>query len=395
MTAPGDAVPSTHDGGATLFCWLRRMRDQRPVYRDARGVWHVFRYADVRQVIVDPAVFSSDQSRVMAGAARWTEGNLNSIDPPEHGNLRRVVSTAFTPAIVASLAPRIAQVCAELLDRVPGDDGWDLSEMVARPLPVIVIAQLLGIPDSDHEMFRGWSDRLLTTRLDYQRPSVTVETYERVTADLNAYLTAHCQDRRRHPRTDLITALVSAESDGRHLSDTEVVNFAGLLLMAGHLSTTALLGNTFVCLRDNPDADANLRADRTVLPGLIEEVLRYRPPFMMLGRFTATRDAILAGQHVPEGSVVTPWLLSANHDERQFADPERFDYRRSPGAHLAFGYGPHFCLGAALARLEARTALSSLLDRFPAIRVTPGTQMRFSGYSIFAPDNVPVTVRKE
>jgi len=386
--------PSFQDGGAAVFDWLRTMRGQHPVHRDQHGVWHLFRHADVSRAINDPGMFSSDQSRVMPDAARWTRGNLNSIDPPAHRDLRRLVSQAFTPHVVDSLRPRIVRVCDDLLDGVADVDEWDVVDALARPLPVIVIAQLLGIPDSDRELLGTWSDRLLSTQLDYRSPAESAVVYERATQDLNQYLLEHCRDRRRYPRDDLISNLVTAEAEGRRLADVEVINFAGLLLMAGHISTTALLGNTVLCLQENPHAAEEVRADRDLVPALIEEVLRYRSPFAMVGRFT-TVDVHIGDQIVPAGSVVTPWLLSANHDERQFEDPERFDLHRDPKPRLAFGHGVHFCLGAPLARLEARVALAALLDRFADVRVAPGSELAFHEHSIFAAKSIPVTVRRE
>ncbi|CAL9427401.1 Erythromycin C-12 hydroxylase [Actinosynnema sp. ALI-1.44] len=391
MTSAAVRPPSFRDGGRAVLEWLRVMRDEHPVHHDGNGVWHVFRHADVSRVVDDPVSFSSDQSRVMPAAARWTRGNLNSVDPPAHGALRRLVSRAFTPQTVAGLRPRVERVCAALLDAA--GDEFDFVADFAGPLPVTVIADLLGVPADDLGLFRAWADRLLTTRLDYRDAAASAAAHERATGELHAYLLEHCRDRRTRPRDDLITALVAAEADGRRLDDVEVVNFAALLLVAGHVSSTALLGNTVLCLEDDPAAWRRLCDDRSVLPTLVEEVLRYRPPFAMLGRFT-TVDVRLGDRVVPAGAVVTPWLLSANHDERRFDRPERFDPRRNPNPHLAFGRGPHFCLGAPLARLEAHVALTALLDRFTGLRVVPGARLDFHEHAVHSAKRIPVTVTR-
>jgi cytochrome P450 len=207
-----------------------------------------------------------------------------------------------------------------------------------------------------------------------------------------AYLREHCADRRANPRQDLISRLATVEANGERLSDEEVVNFSIVLLMAGHITTTALLGNTVLCLDEHPEVWAQMRADRSLVEPAIEEVLRYRPSFTQVGRVT-TIETELAGQIIPADAIVTPWLLSANRDEREFADPDRFDIHRSGNHHLAFGHGIHFCIGHLLARLEARVAVGILLDRYAEIRLAPQTQLEFYSRGIFAAREVPVSVR--
>ncbi len=392
-TAPVTIAPTARDGGATLLPWLREMREENPVWRDAYGVWHVFRYADVARAISDPQVFSSDTARVIPAAQKFTAGNLLLTDPPRHHTLRRLVGAAFSPKVVTGLAARIAEITHELLDATGGASEFDLVAALAYPLPVTVIAELLGLPTADRELFRTWADKLLTA-LDVVDPNdpQLARKIDEATAELLAYLHEHCTDRRAHPRKDLISRLATVEADGQRLTDEEVVNFSFVLLLAGHITTTALLGNTMLCLDAHPQVWAQLHADRSLVEATLEEVLRYRTPFTQVSRVTMA-ETELAGQVIPADTLVSPWLLSANRDEREFPHPDRFDIHRSPHHHVAFGYGIHFCIGQLLARVEARVAIGVLLDRYAQIRLIPGVPLEFYGRGIFAARNIPVTVR--
>lgn len=383
--------PTTEDGGHTLLAWLREMRDSHPVWRDQYGMWHVFRYADIERVTSDPALFSSNESRVIPSMRTIAEGMLTQVDPPLHRKLRRLVSQAFTPKVVEGLAPRIIQVTNELLDATSGEE-LDIVTDLAYPLPVIVIAELLGLPISDRELFRAWAARLFDMSVEDPNDPELMRLIDEAMAEMRAYLLQACLDRRARPREDLISKLATAEVDGERLTDNEVVGFSTVLLIAGHITTTILLGNTVLSLDEHPDALDELRADRPLVPAALEEVLRYRSPFTQLGRVTM-REAELSGQVVPPDVFVVAWLLSANRDERVFADPDRFDLHRSPNHHVAFGHGIHFCLGAPLARLEAKIALNILLDRFAEIHVRPGAQLEFYSRGIFGARGVPITVR--
>jgi cytochrome P450 len=384
--------PTAEDGGHALLPWLRDMRDGHPVWRDAYGIWHVFRYADVAQAISDPRVFSSDVGRVLPFGEKFSQGNLTRTDPPRHHTLRRLVGAAFSPKVVTGLAPRIAEVSHELLDATGDTIEFDLVSTLAYPLPVIVIAELLGLPISDRELFRSWADKLFDRDMADPNDPQLARKIDDATADMLAYLHEHCRDRRAHPQEDLISLLATVEADGERLTDEEVVNFSVVLLIAGHITTTALLGNTVLCVDEHPEVWPELRADRSLVPAAIEEVLRYRSSFTQVGRVTMV-ETELSGQIIPADAVVTPWLLSANRDEREFADPDRFDIRRSPNHHLAFGYGIHFCIGQLLARAEGRVTVGVLLDRYAEIRLVPGVPLEFYGRGIFAARNVPVAVR--
>jgi cytochrome P450 len=385
--------PTIQDGGRTLLPWLREMRDEHPVWRDAYGIWHVFRYADVHRAISEPQVFSSDTARVVPAAQRFSAGNLLQTDPPRHHTLRRLIGAAFSPKVVTGLAPRIAEVTRELLDATGGAADFDLVPALAYPLPVTVIAELLGLPTSDRELFGSWADRLFKQDTNDPNDPELARKIDEATADMLAYLGEHCADRRAHPQDDLISRLAAVEADGERLSDEEVVNFSVVLLLAGHITTTALLGNFVLSVDEHPDVWAQLRADRSLVEPAIEEVLRYRSSFTQVGRATMV-ETELGGHVIPADVIVTPWLLSANRDEREFTDPDRFDIHRRDKHHLAFGHGIHFCIGQLLARVEARVAVGVLLDRYAEIRLAREAPLEFYERGIFAARNVPVVVRR-
>ena len=384
--APADVdAPSTTDEPA-LLSWLARMRDEQPVWRDRYGMYHVFRHADVHTVLRDPATFSSDSGRISPVARKTNRGMLTQLDAPEHRRLRAVVSSAFTPKRVAALEPRIREITRRLLDAAGTE--FDLVDALAFPLPVTVIAEMLGLPASDHDTFRGWADRLFSMQVDDPTDPELGPRVEAAMADIRAYLVAAVQQRRAAvvdgtAGDDLITALVTAEvvTDGAPalLDDEEAANFSLLLLLAGHITTTVLLGNAIRTFHDHPlahdhplgdgrDVWTVLGEDPTTIPAALEEVLRLRSPFTQTGRVT-NRPVELGGVTIPADRFVLPSLLSANHDERAFADPESFVLDRGigGGAQTAFGHGVHFCLGAPLARLEGRVALEELTARYTAL----------------------------
>jgi erythromycin 12 hydroxylase len=369
--------PSPQDGGRALRAWMRQKRDEEPVWRDPRGVYHVFRYDSVQRVLMDHRAFSSDRTRLMPANGQLGKGNLTMMDPPEHRTLRSLVSQSFTPKMVAALEPRITQVAQDLLDQVDVEH-FDLVQRLAHPMPVIVIAELLGVPVSDRELFRAWSAGFGRGEL-------------KAMEELNDYLLARVREARQAPREDLISKMIAANVDGKRLDDEEIASLAGLLLLAGHITTTVLIGNAVLCLEENPSAAAELRADRRLIPPAIEEVLRYRPAFTQMGRISTT-DTELDGRAIPAGRLVLAWLLSANHDERVFAEPDRFDLHRRPNRQSAFGHGIHFCLGAPLARLEARIAVEQLLRRYRSLQVASGARLSFYEHPTCALKGLPVQV---
>ncbi|MEU8321382.1 cytochrome P450 [Nonomuraea sp. NPDC048881] len=369
--------------------WLHGPRSGPSVeYDAAAGMYNVHGYQEVHDVLADPVTFSSDTMRLIPkgllpeGEDFSMKGFITQIDPPEHGKLRKLVSSAFTRKVVADLEPRIAQLTHELLDAADGRDRLELVADLAYPLPVIVIAELLGVPSSDRALFRQWADGLFQrdAKVSLAEPvedqSANVANTLKPWREMTQYLAGHAAERRPRPRADLLTKLVEAEVDGERLPDDQVVNFAILLLLAGHITTTMLLGNTVVCLDAFPGEQDKVRADRSTVPAVIEESLRLFTPFAALGRST-TREVELGGVTIPADKVVMLWLGSANRDPEQFPDPDVFDAGRDPNPHLAFGRGIHFCLGAPLARLEGRVALNILLDRVGVLRTDPGDPVVF------------------
>jgi cytochrome P450 len=350
------------------------MLETEPVHRDEQGVWHVFRHADVSRVLADPATFSSDTRSLVPDQEElqlFSRGNIVAMDPPRHREVRALVNQAFTSRVVAGLEPRIAEVTTALLDQVEGQQAFDLVDALAYPLPVTVIAELLGVPAEDLPLFRRWAQGLFSVQSTDATVLPTEETIAQVTPvmrEMNDYLLQHIRQRRAHPADDLLGRLTTARVHDQGLKDEEIVGLAGVLLLAGHITTTALLGNAVLSLDRHPEAGAEVRADRSLLPAAIEEVMRHRTPFPRLGRMTTT-DVELDGRAIPARAVVIPWVGAANRDPRRFSDPERLDIHRVTTGHLAFGHGIHFCLGAPLARLEARVALDLVLDRYAELVV--------------------------
>src|SRR5215467_1305960 len=286
------------------LAWYRTMRHTNPVSHDPRtGAWSVFRYQDVATVLADHQTFRSDLREVMPKASDLIQGNILRMDPPRHHRLRSLVSKAFTPPAITQMAGRIAELTEELLDETGGRSRIELVSDLSYPLPVIVIAEMLGVPGEDRPKFREWADALLTR--DSTDPLDTRQL-ERAKAQLNHfydYLREHVARRRVEPRQDLLSNLVAAEIDGERLADLEIVGFATVLLLAGHITTTALLGNAIRCLDQHPEAQAALRADQAAIPLAIEEVLRYRSPFALLARATTT-EVQVGDQVIPPRQLV-------------------------------------------------------------------------------------------
>ncbi|MGV9760955.1 cytochrome P450 [Streptomyces tricolor] len=355
----------------------RDLREAGPVrYDETQGVWQVLDHASVATVLADPATYSSDLSALaptQSDFETFRQGNFVGMDPPEHRKLRTLVSQAFTPRVVQGLGPRIEAVCARLLDAVADRDRFDLVDALAYPLPIIVIAELLGIPAEEHRLFQEWASVLFGGDQLGEAPDMAdleraLEAIAPTVREMNGYMLDHIRARRAHPGDDLTSRLIAAEVDGVRLADQEMVGFVALLLVAGHITTTALLGNAVVTFDRHPGTDAALRADPARIPAAVEEVLRWLPPFPELGR-RVTRPVVLGGRDIPAGTLLMAHLGAANRDPARFDTPDVFDAARNPNPHLTFGHGIHFCFGAPLARLEARIALRMLHERFRILAI--------------------------
>lgn len=339
------------------------LRQSAPVFHFApTDVWLILDYEGVKRALVDHDAFSSNLAYA-AGHGNPGEWFI-FFDPPRHTKLRALIAKAFTPRVVANLEPRIRAMSRQLLDETIERGEMDLAVDFAVPLPMRVIAELLGVPAADWPRYKRWSDSILkiANTISPDEAAQTIEEYRAVTAEMRGVLPEWIAEGRAAHRDDLLTRLALAEVDGERLTEPELLGFVQLLLVGGQETTANLINNAVLCFLDNPDQLARLRAAPELLPSAIEEVLRYRSPLHWMPR--ATRHAVeLHGQVIPAGKLVLPLIGSANRDPQQFRDADRFDITRSPNPHLAFGQGIHACLGAPLARLEGRIALTDFLER--------------------------------
>ena len=363
------------------YAWFEEMRSSDPVFYDGR-TWHAFRYEEVSQVMTDYTHFSS-QAFGLTGS--FLQNTLIAKDPPDHRKLRNLVNQAFTPRTVARLSDRIARVTQELLDEVKSRGKMDVVSDIAFPLPAKVIAEMLGVPPEDWDIFQRWA------RVDSSDPAASRrEAGRSQREEMSNYFSRLLEERRRAPREDLISALSVAEVDGERLSEAELVSFCFLLLAAGQETTKNLITNAIVCLTDYPDSMERLMREPTLMPTAIEEVLRYLPPVWFLFRQTRA-EVELGGQRIPADQLVLAWTASANRDPAQFQNPDRFDIEREPNRHLAFGHGIHYCVGAPLARLEARIALPMMLEQLRDLQRVEGVPITVHTGLVFVIRSLPIT----
>ncbi len=336
-------------------------------------IWFVTRYDDVAAVLLDDERFVRDPRLVLTPeqlgeqppSLELIENNMLNRDGEDHRRLRRLVTKAFTPKVVEQLRPRIQTIADELIDAVEARGEMDLAAEYAFPLPITVIAELLGVPTADQDRFRGWSDAIIT-------PAIADEERQRFFEQMGefiAYLHEFFAERRAQPQDDLVSALLRARDEGDALSEDEVFGTVVLLIVAGHETTVGLIGNGVLHLLARPDQLDLVRNDESLLPTAIEELLRFEGPVeRTLNRWAAT-DVELGGKAIRRGDLVIAIVGSADRDPDRFPAPDRLDVTRADNKHLAFGRGSHYCLGAPLARLEAEIALATLFRRLPGLRL--------------------------
>jgi pimeloyl-[acyl-carrier protein] synthase len=369
----------------------RHLLESNPVqWNDVLDAWTLARYADVVAALTDPRFSADRTTQGLPFDGYQVAKSMLVSDPPDHTRLRALVSKAFTPRMIEQLRPRIVAVVGELLDRMADREGpVDLIADLAYPLPVVVIAELLGVPPEDRVNFHEWS-ALLAASLD---PLVSGELMDRVATAreaLHAYLRGVIEERRRQPRADLISALVTVQERGDALSEPELVVMCTLLLIAGHETTVNLIGNGMLAMLRHPDQLERLRAEPSLIVSAVEELLRFDSPVQMTGRIAAS-SVVIGGHTIEPGQWILPLLGAANHDPAEFAEPERLDLGRNANAHVAFGRGIHFCLGAPLARLEGQIAIGALVRRFRTITLA-GDPVRRDQITLRGLKSLPVSV---
>ncbi len=373
----------SHDFRLTTHETYARMRGESPVHLQPgldgeTPIWFVTRYDDVvsvltdnRRFVVDPKLaLTADELRALEEGSELPNDervntNLLGMDGDDHRRVRQLVTKAFTPRMVEQLRPRIREIADELIDRVADRGQMELVDDFAFPLPITVIAELLGIPVEDQDRFRMWSNTFVL-------PPMTEELREqarRHTDEFIEYLDDLFARRRAEPTDDLLSALVQAEEQGDRLSENELYSMAILLIVAGHETTVSLITNATLALLSNPDQVAELHADSSLMPTAVEELLRYDSPVERPITRWAAEDVELRGHTIRRGELVVAIIGSANRDEAQFPRADQLDLARDDNKHVGFGRGPHYCLGAPLARLETEIALTTLLERLPNLRL--------------------------
>jgi len=362
-----------------------QLRSQDPIHWDDKlDFWVLTRYADIAAVYHDPR-FSRAQG-LRRGFERLPESEqviaepvyrsfsktMFYSDPPYHTHLRGLVNSAFTPAAVEQMRPYVQLTVENLLDAVQTNGKMDVIHDFAYPLPILVIAQMLGLPTEEREQFKKWSDDLFAILGSVPHAPELMERAARSLTELTGYVTELSEARRGQPREDLLTALVEAVEDGKQLTQEELVANMIILLGAGHETTSNLIGNGLLALLQNPDQIQKLRERPNLIASAVEEMMRYDNPVQIAYR-SAAEDVEIGGKCIRRGQLVNSILAAGNRDPEHYSEPDRFDIARDEGRHLGFGLGIHFCLGAPLVRLEAQIAFTSMLRRFPELSLATDT----------------------
>ena len=357
----------------------------------------VARHADVTAALRDHEHFSNVPPASLPvqdyKGPFYPERDLLGQDPPVHTQLRRLISRDFTPKRIRDMEPRIREVARTILDRALASGEFDVMKDLANVLPVVVIAEMLGVPPEKYVTFKDWSDRVIEGGNQLPGTGAPAPQVIEAIEALASYFRDEVAKRRNQPGSDLISALVAARDQAEALSETALLQFIVLLLLAGNETTTNLIGNGTLALMRNPDQLALLRRDPALLPQAIEEMLRYDPPVQATGRFVKS-SVKLGGIQLVADTFAIMVLAAANRDPAQFKDPEKFDITRDPNDHVAFGEGIHFCIGAPLARMEARIAFEAMLERFPRLRLKdPAMKPTYKGsYFLRGLESLPVAI---
>lgn len=360
----------------------RRLREEAPLYRSERlGFWALSRYDDVLAGFKDTEHLSNAKGVSLEKSSHPDPSQTASflaMDPPRHDRMRSLVARGFTPKRIADLEPRIREISRGHMERFLGDRRCDFIQQYAGLVPMDVISEMLGVPVADRDTVRHWADAVLHREDGVSEVPTAAAEAARSTM---MYFRDLVLDRRRQPRPDLPSALLETELDGERLTEAEVMSFLFLMVIAGNETTTKLLGNAMYWLWRHPEVRRAVREDPRLVPAWAEETLRYDPSTQILAR-TVKGDREIGGRHMRDGDKVLLLIGSANRDDRVFPDPDRYDLHRDHSAHLAFGKGTHFCMGASLARLEARVALEAVLENMLDFEIDPAGLVRVHSVNV-------------
>lgn len=388
--------PATRDNPYDMFA---RLRELDPVHQTASGAWVLTRYQDVNEVLRDARWSRWEaaqheygepplEDELVARGIEVTRQMMINRDDPDHKRIRRLVSKAFTPKAIENWKPLIARVADQLIEGVRERDEFDLLKELGYPLPEIIICELLGVPAEDHSLWKEWIDVMVGANRMSRIDGDPLDLARKAAVELVGYFGELCARRRTDPRDDLVTSLVQVESEGERLSEDELIGTVMMLVAGGHETTANFVGNGMACLLRKPDQYSVLRDNPGLLPGALEELLRYEGPARHPLPRRATENIVIRGTVIPKGATGLVLVNAANRDPEVFSEPERLDITRSDNRHIAFGAGSHFCLGAALARLESSFMFDAIIRRLPRLELVE--QPRWSPTFLRALDGLQV-----
>lgn len=376
-------IPRRLEQVGDLYEWYRLMRETNPVFFDPdRECWDLFLYEDVKRVLQDHYTFSSHKDSVRVDG-------LLSMDPPDHTAFRSFLGGDFKPKNISLLAKEIQQQTDVLMDSAISSKQIEIMNDIAFPLPIRIISNLLGLPSKDYRLFQQWSQNIVnrtSTHDDCSYRKIFRQMVSTV-AEMDRYFESIVAEKRLNPQSDIISNLALKRVNDQFIEDKVLYALIRMILVAGNETTANLIGNTVVSLIENPNIRSEIQNDFSLLPAALEEVLRYRSPVQCLIR-TAKVDVEIGGKQIKKGQKIIVWIGSANRDENIFFDSEAFCLERVSNPHLAFGFGIHRCIGAPLARLEAKIVLTNLLERFPNMRFSKPIPHKSPNFFVFEYKNI-------